>query len=212
MKSHTNKILESIKQALTEHLPKGGKALLFGSQARGDARIDSDWDILIILDKEKLEPEDYDKVSFPLTMLGWDLGARINPIMYTMKERNSLVILQLEKAKVFLKQADEMFDLKYWDIASNRYYYACFHAVQALLIQNGLSCKTHDGLIACFGLNFIKTGKISARLGSFLARMEQLRQKGDYNCIYSISEDEISTIKAPARELIETIEVLLAES
>ena len=69
MKSHTNKILESIKQALTEHLPKGGKALLFGSQARGDARIDSDWDILIILDKEKLEPEDYDKVSFPLTML-----------------------------------------------------------------------------------------------------------------------------------------------
>ncbi|MDW7576642.1 antitoxin, partial [Bacteroides ovatus] len=54
--------------------------------------------------------------------------------------------------------------------------------------------------------------KISARLGSFLARMEQLRQKGDYNCIYSISEDEISTIKAPARELIETIEVLLAES
>ena len=77
MKSHTNKILESIKQALTEHLPKGGKALLFGSQARGDARIDSDWDILIILDKEKLEPEDYDKVSFPLTMLGWDLGARM---------------------------------------------------------------------------------------------------------------------------------------
>lgn len=125
----------------------------------------------------------------------------------TDEERNSLVILQLEKAKVFLKQADEMFDLKYWDIASNRYYYACFHAVQALLIQNGLSCKTHDGLIACFGLNFIKTGKISARLGSFLARMEQLRQKGDYNCIYSISEDEISTIKAPARELIETIEV-----
>ena len=87
----------------------------------------------------------------------------------TDEERNSLVILQLEKAKVFLKQADEMFDMKYWD-------------------------------------------KISARLGSFLARMEQLRQKGDYNCIYSISEDEISTIKAPARELIETIEVLLAES
>lgn len=78
----------------------------------------------------------------------------------TDEERNSLVILQLEKAKVFLKQADEMFDLKYWDIASNRYYYACFHAVQALLIQNGLSCKTHDGLIACFGLNFIKQAKL----------------------------------------------------
>lgn len=97
----------------------------------------------------------------------------------TDEERNSLVILQLEKAKVFLKQADEMFDLKYWDIASNRYYYACFHAVQALLIQNGLSCKTHDGLIACFGLNFIKQAKLVHVWEVFWLRMEQLRQKGD---------------------------------
>ncbi len=110
---------------------------------------------------------------------------------------------------MFLKQADEMFDMKYWDIASNRYYYACFHAVQALLIQNGLSCKTHDGLIACFGLNFIKTGKISTRLGSFLARVEQLRQKGDYNCIYSISEDEISTIKLRQENLLRLLKFYL---
>lgn len=86
MKSYSEKILESIKHTLLEHLPKGGKALLYGSQARGDARVDSDWDILIIIDKDKLEPDDYDKVSYPLTVLGWDLGARINPIMYTMKE------------------------------------------------------------------------------------------------------------------------------
>lgn len=86
MKSHVNKVLDSIKQSLAEHLPQGGKALLFGSQARGDAQADSDWDILILLNKEKLKPSDYDEVSFPLTMLGWDLGEKINPIMYTMKE------------------------------------------------------------------------------------------------------------------------------
>ena len=78
MKSHANRVLDSIKRSLAEHLPKEGRALLFGSQARGDAQVDSDWDILILLNKEKL--------SFPLTMLGWDLGERINPIMYTMKE------------------------------------------------------------------------------------------------------------------------------
>ena len=77
------------------------------------------------------------------------------------EERNALVTLQMEKARTFLQQADEMYVLKYWDIASNRYYYACFHAVQALLIKHGLTCRTHDGLIGCFGLNFIKTGIIS---------------------------------------------------
>ena len=86
MISHANRVLDSIKRSLAEHLPKEGRALLFGSQARGDAQVDSDWDILILLNKEKLEPSDYDEVSFPLTMLGWDLGEGINPIMYTMKE------------------------------------------------------------------------------------------------------------------------------
>ena len=125
------------------------------------------------------------------------------------EDRQILVRLQMEKARTFLSQADEMYRQKYWDIASNRYYYACFHAVQALLIHNGLSVRTHDGLITVFGLHFVKTGKVESRLGAFLSRMEQLREKGDYNCIYTVSEDEISTMAEPAKELIEKIEELL---
>lgn len=35
---------------------------------------------------DTLVPSDYDKVTFPLTMLGWDLGQEINPIMYSAQE------------------------------------------------------------------------------------------------------------------------------
>lgn len=125
------------------------------------------------------------------------------------EERSTLVKLQMEKSYRFLKQAHEMYSMKYWDIAANRYYYACFHAVQAILIQHGLSCRSHSGAIACFGLHFVKSGKISAHLGSFLTRMEQLRQKGDYNCLYDVSEEEVATMREPAGELISLIEQII---
>jgi len=82
-------ILNRIKQTLATSLPKNGQAILFGSQARGDANCDSDWDILIIVDKDELFPQDYDTITYPLTKLGWDLNVEINPIMYTRKDWNA---------------------------------------------------------------------------------------------------------------------------
>ena len=47
------KIIENIKKTLDASLPKQATAMLYGSQARGDAHQESDWDILIVLDKDK---------------------------------------------------------------------------------------------------------------------------------------------------------------
>ena len=96
-------------------------------------------------------------------------------------------------------------------MAANRYYYACFHAVQALFIHNGLSTRRHKGMLTQFGLHFIKTGIIEDRLGAFLTRMEQLREKGDYNCIFEVTKDELLTFVEPAKELVNKIKQLIAE-
>ena len=127
------------------------------------------------------------------------------------EERRTMVALEMEKAHRFLNQAQMVQDMQQWDLAANRYYYACFHAVQALFIHNGLASKTHSGMLSQFGLHFIKPGIIEDRLGGFLTRMEQLREKGDYNCLFSINEEELGTIIEPAKELIQVIERLLAK-
>ena len=44
---------------------------------------ESDWDILILLDKSRIYNEDFDRVAYPLVELGWKIGADINPLIYT---------------------------------------------------------------------------------------------------------------------------------
>lgn len=85
----TNKnrlILNQIRQVAKSSAPQGSLVLLFGSRARGEARKDSDWDILIVLPQKQLTQEDYDLVSYPFVELGWTLGEQINPILYTRQE------------------------------------------------------------------------------------------------------------------------------
>lgn len=79
-------VLIKLKETLRNVLPVGAHAYLYGSQARGNASLDSDWDVLILLDKQKIEAEDYDNVSFPLVELGWSLNECISPVLYTMKD------------------------------------------------------------------------------------------------------------------------------
>lgn len=79
-------ILEKIKSTAKRIIPKNGKAILFGSQARGTAHEGSDWDVLILLDKDKITYDDYSAIAYPFDTLGWDIDAMITPIIYTKKD------------------------------------------------------------------------------------------------------------------------------
>lgn len=127
----------------------------------------------------------------------------------TDEQRNTMISLHLRKANIMLAEADEMLQLQHIDLAANRYYYACFHAVHALFVKNGISAKTHEGTISMFGKEFILTGRFDKRYGTFLTHMEQLRQKADYNCVYDITTDELTSIQKPAHELVDTIVMML---
>ena len=81
-----SEIIEELRGVANMSMPSGGRMYLFGSQARGDAREDSDWDILILLDKNRIKNEDFDTIAYPMVELGWKMGIEINPILYTFQE------------------------------------------------------------------------------------------------------------------------------
>ncbi|MDR2651965.1 MAG: nucleotidyltransferase domain-containing protein [Prevotellaceae bacterium] len=79
------KILDKIRHTVKETAPDA-KVILYGSRARGDARPDSDWDILVIIDKEKKDPSDFDRIAYPLYDLGIETDALISVFLYTKTE------------------------------------------------------------------------------------------------------------------------------
>lgn len=67
-------------------MPAGSAVWLYGSRARGEAKQDSDWDLLLLLDKDELDDKDFERFCYPLIEFGWTFGADLSPQIYTKKE------------------------------------------------------------------------------------------------------------------------------
>lgn len=88
MKKADVNILKQIKKIITDQEPKA-TIYLFGSRSRGTADSSSDWDLIILLDKEKITADIELKITNPLYDLEFDTGEVISPMIYSAKEWNT---------------------------------------------------------------------------------------------------------------------------
>ncbi|MBR6445092.1 MAG: nucleotidyltransferase domain-containing protein [Prevotella sp.] len=78
-------VVQQISQAIRRADPTA-TAILYGSEARGDARPDSDIDVLILLDGDKLNLKREMDMAGPLNEIEWKTGVLISPLIMLRKQ------------------------------------------------------------------------------------------------------------------------------
>ncbi|MBR0264064.1 MAG: HEPN domain-containing protein [Prevotella sp.] len=127
------------------------------------------------------------------------------------EDRRILIELELEKAYKTFGQVEVLQREQYWDTMANRLYYALFHAVSALLINDQREVGSHKGAAIRFHQYYVKTGIFTDEEGSFYSQMETLREKSDYNCFFNVTETDIVSKVSPTLSFIDKVKQYIAE-
>ena len=127
----------------------------------------------------------------------------------TNEECKTLVALEMKKARETYEDIGILIAANRLNGAANRMYYAVFHAVCALLINDGHQVNTHKGSHALFSQHYIKTGILPREYGELYNQLQTMREESDYNCAYDVEIDELQQRIDPARRLIDDIDKLV---
>ena len=129
----------------------------------------------------------------------------------TEAERKELVAYRMKTSHELLQEIPFYIEKEFWNSATNRMYYACFHAVSALLIQNNHRVSSHKGARILFGQHFVTTGLIKPLLANAYSELFQNRHSGDYTDYFDNTEESVMYLFPLAQELVQNINSLIIE-
>lgn len=127
------------------------------------------------------------------------------------EERDTLVALELKKARETYEDIGILIAANRLNGAANRMYYAVFHAICALLINDGHHVNTHKGSHAMFSQYYIRTGILPREYGQLYNQLQTMREESDYNCAYDVEIDELQQRIEPIKKLICDIERMVSK-
>ncbi len=125
------------------------------------------------------------------------------------EERRTLVNLYLKKSDETMEDADFNYSQARWNVTANRLYYALFHAITALFVNDGIPVHSHNGMKIQFGKNYVLTGLATDEEGKLLSQMETMRERADYDATFVASKEIIDERFVPVKKMILHIKELI---
>ncbi len=120
------------------------------------------------------------------------------------ERRRDLCQYRIEQARESLRASKIMLDNKMVKDSINRSYYSAFYAMKAVLALEEKDFKRHKDVVAYFNKMYVATGKFPKDLGRMIAKLQQLREKSDYDDFF------VASI-AKAEQQIMTAEKVITE-
>jgi len=108
----------------------------------------------------------------------------------------------LRKADRKLAVALRLLETGDWEDASSRSYYAVFHAICAVLWNDGKTFSSHAQTLGTFNRDYVRAGAFPKGFTRILNRLFKDRQKGDYDFLFPIEEQEAREDVRDAREVV----------
>lgn len=121
------------------------------------------------------------------------------------EERQILVKLEKEKALNTFAEIPILRQAGLWNNIANRLYYAAFHAVSALLLNDHHNIGTHQGAVVVLHQFYVKTGILSKQEGSFYSQLQTMRERCDYNCTYYATEEDTAPRIEQTKQFIDKV-------
>lgn len=96
--------------------------------------------------------------------------------MLSAEEKIAIVNYRRQKSHESLNEAKEVIKLGFWSLAGNRLYYAAFHMASALLLDKGITARSHSGVIHLIGAQFVTKGLLEKEYGRLFSRLFEMRK------------------------------------
>lgn len=123
-----------------------------------------------------------------------------------------LVRHRLQRATEALEEARLLQEGGHLHAAVSRLYYACFYAISALLLTEGLAFAKHTSVLATLDRNWIKPGKLPVQVGRFTRRMFERRQQSDYGDLVEFDDADVARWAVQARETVDILTGLIEQA